>query len=147
MEKANPARETRDAKSVGNETVALCYESEGRILVPFLAEEIKRYVRGNEATTMQRHGVKGFPAFFFFFFILFSFFHVRISCFRRNANLPRDESLLRDPKRKRRVQEASRNPWIPSKHLEFRRIRRMSGERAILSSFFFFFFLPLCSPG
>lgn len=100
-----------------NETVALCYESEGRFLVPFPAEEMKRYVRGNEATTMLRHGVKGFPAFFFFFFlILFSFFHVRISCFRRKANLPRDESLLRDWKRKRRVQEASRNPWIPSKH-------------------------------
>lgn len=132
MEKASPARETRDAKSVGNETVALCYESEGRFLVPFLAEEIKRYVRGNEATTMQQRGVKGFPAFFLFFFLFsFSFFHARISCFRRNANLPRDESLLRSSKRERerRVQEASRNLWIPSKHLEFRRIHRTNEER------------------
>lgn len=71
---------------------------------------------------------KGFQRFFLFFFS-FSFFHARISCFRRNANLPRDESLLRSSKRERRVQEASRNLWIPSKRLEFRRIRRTSGER------------------
>lgn len=134
MEKANPARETRDAKSLGNETVALCYESEGRVSSLPSGREIKRYVRGNEATTMQRHGVKGFPAFPFFLFFVF-LFHARISCFRRNANLSRDESLLRGSKRQRRVQEASRNAWIPSKHLEFRRIRRTSGERAILFSF------------
>lgn len=76
-------------------------------------------------------GSKGFQRFFFFFFFFrFPFFtrESRVSVETRIYHATSRFSVVRR-ERERRVQEASRNLWIPSKHLEFRRIHRTNEER------------------